>query len=110
MKLLDGVVLLGLRFVANMSLVLVSVQVAPPTLYKGIDYAMGEEGTQVLLISAVAGSGIQMLVAYVRYLIWDKIEQRVEMRFKLMSKREQIASSRGTDAATDQVLGLRTRV
>ena len=104
-KLLDGVVLLGLRFIANVSLLLVIIQVEPPTEYASPDY-FDEQGTQILVLCGIAGAPLQVLVAYVRYLIWDKIEKRVEMRFKLMSKREQIASSRGTDAATDQVLQL----
>ena len=54
-------VLLGIRFVANLSLLLAIIQVAPPTQYPGTDYTTDEEGTQLLFISALAGSGIQVL-------------------------------------------------
>ena len=96
-KLLDGLVLLSVRAISNSALLIIYTQV-------GVRYDLWSEfGSSALLWCAIVAAPVQIAIAYVRYLIWHKIEKRVEMRFKLMSKREQILSSRGKEASTDQM-------
>jgi ankyrin repeat protein len=95
-KLLDGFVLLCIRAISNAGLLIIFTQVGER------HDLWSETGSTALLYAGMASGPVQIIIAYVRYIIWDKIEQRVEMRFKLMSKREQILSSRGKEAGTDQ--------
>eukprot|EP00960_Hanusia_phi_P000490 13604-Hanusia_phi.AAC.1 len=68
-------------------------------------YDLWATGTKTLvMIAAIVAIPGQMLFAYIRYILWSTIEQQVDVRFKLMSKREKILNSRSNDtSANDQM-------